>query len=300
MRPNLLITLNEKSFEEMCQALLSEECPRFQAFSAPDLGMDGYDSDSETVFQCYFPEREPRKDKVLADLEKASRHSYSCKRWVLLIPKNPSAPFARWLEERRQGSLPFAIEVWGLTEINRLLRKHPGVRSQYFPTDTETLVRKITKGELPRAGDATPGKEISAEEAAELYKIVGDAAREEAERRKRKPQEWDYKQLFHQFNKKFNLSSYDRLPKSKFAEGRRYLDQTLYGRRKGDTRRQERFRCIKGVKAIQKILRIPDVRYRETLAKLTGKDSMATMDNEQLRKVFKHFQGLQGQAEAAG
>ncbi len=70
MAVNLML-LDEKGFEEMCQALLGEEYPRFQAFSAPDLGMDGYDSDSRTVFQAYFPEREPRKDKILTDIEKA-------------------------------------------------------------------------------------------------------------------------------------------------------------------------------------------------------------------------------------
>jgi hypothetical protein len=31
---------------------------------------------------------------------------------------------------------------------------------------------------------------------------------------------------------------------------------------------------------------------------LTGKVSLAVMDNSELRKVFKHFQKLQGEAEA--
>ena len=127
MTPNLLM-LNEKSFEELCQALLREEYQRFQAFSAPDFGMDGYDSDSGTIFQCYFPEREPRKDKVAADIEKAKRQGSICKKWTLLLPKNPSAPFARWLKNGPAGFLPFS--AGGLGEDGNssvLLRKHPQV-----------------------------------------------------------------------------------------------------------------------------------------------------------------------------
>ena len=293
MRPNLLM-LSEKSFEEMCQALLREEYTRFQAFSAPDLGMDGYDSDSGTIFQCYFPEREPRKDKVAADLEKAKRQSSPPKRWVLLLPKNPSAPFARWLKTDQQASCPFALDIWGSTEILRLLRKYPRVKEQYFPSE------RPPRRKAPKAGDAVRGEEISAEEGAELREMVTAVAQEEAERRGRKPKDWDYKDVYRQFNSHYNLSAYDRLPRGVFADARRYLEKMLYGRRRGETRRQERLRCIRGVKAIQRKLGIPDGRYREILLQLTGKDSLAVMDNDELRKVLRHFQRLQGEADARG
>lgn len=298
MRPNLL-TLSEKSFEEMCQALLREEFPRFRAFSAPDLGMDGYDSDSGTIFQCYFPEREARKDKVAADLEKAKRQPSACKRWILLLPKNPTAPFARWLRTDQQGSCPFPLEVWGKTEILRILRKHPKVKAQYFQSDTEKLAREIARGKVPRAGDAAPGEEISAVEAAELRQIMKRTAEEEAEREGgRKPRDRDYSREFGEFKAHYNLSAYDRLPREKFAEARRYLEKKLFAGHNKETRSQERYRCIKGVKAIQRKLPMPESVYRLTLVQLTGKDSLAVMDNDELRKVFKHFQQLQGEAEA--
>jgi hypothetical protein len=123
-------------------------------------------------------------------------------------------------------------------------------------------------------------------------------AEEEAERRRRKPRDWDYKGQFREFNAYYNLSAYDRLPREKFADARRYLEKKMFAGRKGETRRQERNRCIKGVKAIQRKLGIPDARYREILLQLTGKDSLAIMDNEELRKVFRHFQQLQGEAAA--
>lgn len=298
MMPNLLM-LNEKSFEELCQALLREEFPRFQAFSAPDLGMDGYDSDSCTIFQCYFPEREPRKDKVAEDLEKAKRQASACKKWVLLLPKNPTAPFARWLKTDQQACCPFPLEVWGKTEILRILRKHPKVKGQYFSNETEKLVKEIARGKVPRAGDAMPGEEISAVEAAELRQIMKKTAEEEAEREGgRKPRDRDYSREFGEFKAHYNLSAYDRLPREKFAEGRRYLEIKLFAGHNKETRSQERYRCIKGVKAIQRKLGIPETHYREILVQLIGKESLAIMDNEELRKVFRHFQQLQGEGEA--
>jgi hypothetical protein len=298
MTPNLLM-LNEKSFEELCQALLSEEFPRFRAFSPPDLGVDGYDPDSCTIFQCYFPEREPRKDKVVEDLEKAKRQGSACRKWVLVLPKNPTAPFARWLKTDQQASCPFLIEVWGKTEILRFLRNHPKVRAHYFPSETQELVKEIARGKVPRAGDATPGEEISAAEAAELRQIMTKTAEEEAERKGgRKPRDRHYSREFGEFKAHYNLSAYDRLPREKFAEARRYLEVKLCSGHNKETRSQERYRCIKGVKAIQRKLAIPDARYREILVQLTGKDSLAIMDNEGLRRVFRHFQELQGEAEA--
>ena len=257
MRPNLL-TLSEKSFEEMCQALLHEEYPRFQALSAPDLGMDGYDSDSGTIFQCYFPEREPRKDKVAGDLEKAKLQGSACRGWILLLPKNPSAPFARWLKTDQQASCPFPVDVWGSTEISGLLGKHPRVKAPYFRSDMERLVKEVARGKVPRVGDALRGEEISAGEAAELREMVTAVAQEEAERRGRKPKDWDYKDVYRQFNSHYKLSAYDRLPRGMFA----------------------------------------DARYREILLELTAKGSLAVMDNDELRKVFRHFQQLQGEGEA--
>ena len=296
MRINLLI-LSEKSFEELCQALLREEFPRFEAFSPPGLGMDGYDRQTGTVFQCYFPEREARKDKVAADIEKASRQD--CKRFVLLLPKNPTAPFDRWLRNDLQPRFTFPLEIWGKTEIFKLLRDHPKVRASYFPSEVEGLVKQIARGKVPRTGDAAPGEEISPEEAGELRQMMARTAEEEAERRRRKPIGTDYSREFGEFKAHYNLSSYDRLPKHKFAEARRYLETKMFAGRNRETRRQERNRCIKGVHAIQRKLGIPDPLYRQVLFTITGKESLADMDNEQLRKVFKHFQQLQGEAAAA-
>ena len=182
MRVNLLALESEKKFEEFCQALLSQEYGRFQAFSAPDIGMDGYDSDSETIFQVYFPEQAPRRDKVRNDLDKAKGNSWPCKRWVLLIPKNPTPHFLQWFYRDQQTSFPFKLEVWGKTEILALLGKHRAVKEAYFPSELREELGRLAKGKRPASGDANPGEETSPEETAALHKLITELVEEEPTR----------------------------------------------------------------------------------------------------------------------
>ncbi|HUY13115.1 MAG TPA: hypothetical protein VMX16_05700 [Terriglobia bacterium] len=297
MLPNLL-SLDEKRFEELCQDLLREEYPGFQTYSAPDLGMDGYDPKSGTIFQCYFPEGAPRKDKVAADIEKARQQP--CKKWVLLIPKNPTQPFHRWLTIEQQSRVEFPVDVWGKTKIQQMLRSHPGVERAHFRTRADELLERLSRGKKPASGDAMPGGEIEQDQAEELRSSMGRLVDEEVSRKHRKPKGLDYSREYGEFNKHFALSSYGRLPREKFAEARRYLEAKLYSRRKANTRSQDRNRIIGGVKAIQKKLAIREPEYRQILIKLTGKNSLAILDNEELSKVFKYFHQLQGEADARG
>jgi hypothetical protein len=297
MRVNLLALESEKKFEEFCQALLKEEFQRFQAFSAPDLGMDGYDSDSETIFQVYFPEQAPRRDKICSDLDKAKGNSWACKRWVLLLPKNPTPQFLQWFYRDQQPSFPFKLEVWGKTEILALLLKHLGVKEAYFPSELREELRRLGKGKRPGTGDANPGEEISPEEAAALHQLITELVEEEATRKRRKPRPADFGREYGEFNAYFHLSSYDRLPSSGFLEARRYLEKKQYGRRRSDRQEVERHRYISGIKAIQSKLKIRDQQYRGILLEITGKSSTTQMDIEELDRVFKRFRYLQGLAE---
>ena len=227
---NLMALGSEKKFEELCQALLQEEYQRFQAFSPPDLGMDGYDSESKTIFQAYFPERSPRRDKIQNDLAKARKHEGYCCRWILLLPKNPSAALARWLDSEERPRCQFTIEVWGLTRISALLQKHVHVREQFFPAQ-----RSRGKAPKSRPGDALPGREVTAEIAAELSQLITDIAEEAAARKKRRARHNDYAKEYGEFNAHFQLSAYDRLPSDKTAEARIYLERKRHGRRQADT-----------------------------------------------------------------
>lgn len=296
---NLLALESEKNFEEFCQALLKEEFCRFQAFSAPDMGMDGYDSESETIFQVYFPEQAPRRDKVRNDLDKAKGNSCACKRWVLLLPKNPTPVFLQWFYRDQQPEFPFKLEVWGKAEILALLRKHPPVKEAYFPSELRTELRRLVKGKRPAKGDANPGEEITPEQAGTLRQLINDLVEEEATRKRKKPVPAYFSREYGEFNAHFHLSSYDRLPLGQFLEARRYLEKKHYGRRRSDRQEVERHRFVSGIKAIQTKLRIRDQQYRQILVEITGKNSTTEMDIDELERVFKRFKQMQGLAEAS-
>ena len=299
MRVNLLALESERKFEEFCQALLKEEFRRFQAFSAPDLGMDGYDSDSETIFQVYFPEQAPRRDKVRNDLDKAKGNSWACKRWVLLMPKNPTPNFLQWFYRDQQPLFAFKLEAWGKTEILALLRKHPAVKEAYFPSELREELRRLARGKRPGTGDANPGEEINSEETGALHQLITELVEEEATRKRRKPLPADFGREYGEFNAHFHLSSYDRLPSSMFLEARRYLEKKHYGRRRSDRQEIERHRYVSGIKAIQAKLRISDDKYRAILLEITGKSSTTEMDIDEVERVFKRFRHMQGLAEGA-
>ncbi|MFZ0963429.1 MAG: hypothetical protein WAO35_21420 [Terriglobia bacterium] len=245
MRTNLLALDSEKRFEEFCQALLADEFPGFQAFSAPDMGMDGYHPDSRTIFQAYFPEREPRKDKIEADLGKARAQPRPCEKWVLLLPKNPTPAFRKWIEEKQVPLCSFAIHIWGKTEIDQILRNHPNVRKAFFRTHADDVLDRLAKGDKPSPGDAPSGMEISSEDAIVLSEAMKKNAEAEAAHKKRRPKGADYQREFGEFKAHFNLSKYDRLPKEKFAEARRYLEVKKFARRGAERGEEERYRCIK-------------------------------------------------------
>jgi hypothetical protein len=296
MAVNLML-LDEKRFEGMCQALLHEEFPRFQAFSAPDCGMHGYDSDSGTVFQAYFPEREPRKDKIHADIEKAKAQGDGCKRWVLLLPKNPTPGLVKWLRTEEQ-SCRFSIEVWGKTKIHALLQKHKAVRERFFPSEWRKELRRIAKGKGPREGDAGPGLEITAKEREELREMVERLAEDEAKRKKRKVRNSDFQREYGEFNAHFTLSSYGRLPREKMGEARKYFNDKLYARREREPLRLKKNRMVGGIKGIKAKLGMGDAHYRALLLELTGKRTTTEMDMKEIERVFERFKELQGQEDA--
>lgn len=290
--------LDEKRFEEMCQALLHEELPMFRAFSPPDGGMDGYDSDSETIFQAYFPERAPRPDKIRGDLEKTRTNGWPCKRWILLLPKNPPLSVAN-LVRKEQSKWPFEIVVWGSTEIHALLRKHPAVQEQYFRSEWKNELRKIAQGKGPRAGDAQPGLEIIAEEREEIREMIEKLAEDEAKRKKRKVRDIDFKREYGEFNVNFFLSSYGRLPREKVGEARKYLSDKMYARREREPVRLKRNRIVRGIKVIAKSLGMGDAPYRALLFELTGKRSTTAMDMKELQRAFERFKQMQGLRESS-
>ena len=295
---NLLRLDSEKRFEQLCQALLHAEFQLLHSFSAPDLGMDAYHQETGTIFQAYFPERSPRRDKIGADLAKAREQASVCRRWVLMIPKNPTPALQRWLCVKQQALCPFDIEIWGETRILELLRKHPAIKEEYFPSEWKQELRKLAKGKGPRAGDAAPGQEMSAEQCLELRDWITKLAEAEAKRKRRAPRPTDYSREHIEFQSHYNVSTYSRLPAPQFFEAREYLEKKYHARRSGEPPSQKRNRFVNAIKAIQRKLGMGDQTYRRLLVDLTGKTSTTLMGLDELAKTFKHLKQLQGLSES--
>lgn len=296
--PSKLITLDPQKFEQLCQALLHAEYPGFVALSAPDSGADGVDDDSSTVFQVYFPERNPRRDKIAGDLAKARAQKCPRKHFVFLLPKNPTPALLDFLKKKQQ-ALSFTIDVWGQTHIEALLRKHQRIRDDYFPSELGRVVKRLARGKRPASGDAPPGAELNPEEAAEIRQLIIELAEEEATRKKRRAKKHDYRGEFGEFNSHFKLSVYGRLPRTEVPAARQYLEQKRYGRRGNENASATRHRCVAGIKAIQRHLHMPDEAYRRLLVEFGGSSSTTRMDTRALQRVFEHFKHLQGAAAVA-
>lgn len=294
---NLLELGSGERFEIFCKALLTEHCTRFQAFSAPDSGVDGYDEDAATVFQFYFPERAPRKDKILRDIQKIVSSQFRPKAWVLIIPKDPSPAQKSWVEAGLKGS-SICGEIWGATKIGQLLRAHPRVREEFFPTEISRELRRLAKGKKPGPGDADGLQAISSDEGEELRELLAGLAEESAARKRRKPLPADFSREYGEFKSYFKLSSYDRLSKAEMGNARRYLQQKLLARRTGETKSQTRQRYLDGIHAIANKLHLAKPEYRRALSAITGCASLTDMDTGQLDLVFKEFRKRQAMSEA--
>jgi hypothetical protein len=289
---NLLELREGSRFESFCKALLIEKFARFQAFSPPDGGVDGYDEDSETVFQFYFPEQAPRKNKIVTDIQKVLRSGGHFKAWILILPKDPSPTQAKWVQAAFSGT-SIQAAIWGKTQIEKLLRDCPAVRDAFFPSEVKRTIRSFAKGKKPCVGDTEEWQSISAEEREELRELMDRLAEGSAQRKRREVVSRDFSLEYGEFNSHFRLSSYDRLNRNLMGDARQYLEQKLYARRQGESKLAQRKRRIDGIHGIRQALRISEVEYRQGLMMAAGADSLIVMSLEQLERVFQHFKNRQ-------
>ena len=284
-------------FEAFCKSLLREQYPRFQAYSAPDSGMDGYDEQTETIFQFYYPEGAPRKDKIVSDIRKVLASGAPFKEWILVLPKDPTPGQAGWVSSAFNGTGVKAA-IWGKTEIERLLRVHASVRTAFFPTEVRKAIQRLAKGKKPCFGDAEEWQAISAVESQELREMITKLGDESAFRKRRRPSGADYSREYGEFNSHFRLSSYDRLKQGEMAAARQYLEAKLYARRGGETVIRSRKRRMDGIHAIRNQLNLNESEYRKTLLAATGFDSLRVMTSDQIESVFQALRRKQELFEA--
>lgn len=246
----------------------------------------------KTVFQFYYPEGAPRKDKIVSDIRKVLASGAPFKEWILVLPKDPTPRQSGWVSAEFKGTGVTAV-IWGKTEIERLLRIHASVKAAFFPTEVRKAIQRLAKGKRPCFGDAEEWQAISAVESQELREMITKLGDESASKKRRKPSGADYSREYGEFNSHFRLSSYDRLKQDEMAAARRYLEEKLYARRGGEPVTRSRKRRIDGIHAIRNQFNLSEGEYRKALLAATGCDSLRVMTSEQIESVFQDFRRKQ-------
>ena len=167
------------------------------------------------------------------------------------------------------------------------------MQEQFFPTEVQKIVRKLAKGKKPCVGDSEAWLAVSAEDAEELRRSILYLAEASAQRKLLKRAINHYSREFGEFNAHFSLSSYDKLPKAKMGDARRYLEQKLHARRSGETQQQKRKRYRGGIRAISTKLGLSDSTYRQVLRSVTGFSSLTDLSLAQLEQAFREFRKMQ-------
>ena len=296
-------------FQQLCERLLARMFPQFHPVSQAggDAGVDAFAMSGDQYFQFTHTHGNVPIRKVRTDLEKV-RQFQGLKKWYFLCSQALSINTWRYIEAQK-AACSFEIVIWDGAVLKELLSQHPDLVDEFFPEyamkayegtqnirkDISGLKEAITRvrKKPPKPGDAPDGLEMDANEKQDIYDLVMQLAEEEARRRHRKDPGPYIAGEWRQFNKRYDLSSYDRLPKDKFEDAIGRLRQILFARRNNEPKylTVERFR--KGIYGIANALRWSEEQRRGFYYNLTGKDHLGQMSRQEIQKVYQAMRRLQ-------
>jgi len=297
-------------FQLLCERLLARMFPEFHPVNQAggDAGADGFATWGEEYFQFTHPKGNVALQKFRADLEKAKRFQ-GLKKWHFLCSQSLSIKTWQFLEAQR-ALCPFDIRIWDGARLKEELSRHPDLVDEFFPEfakkayegtqdirkdlgglkSTLTRVRK----KPPRQGDAPEGLAIDENEKQDIKDLIVQSAEEEARRRKHGRDSGPYLGgEWGEFNRRFQLSSYDRLPRVKFEEAISYLKQKLFAKRNNEPKYLTIERERKGIYGIAASLGWSEEQRRRFYFDLTAKDRLNAMTRQEIHKVFEAMRRLQ-------
>ena len=300
-------------FQQLCERLLARIFPGFHPVNQAggDAGVDGFATWGEEYFQFTHPKGNVALKKFCGDLEKMKRFQ-GLKKWHFLCSQSLSIKTWEFLEGQR-GLCPFDIRIWDGARLKEELSKHSDLVDEFFPEfakkayegtrdirkDLGGLKRTLTRvrKKPPRQGDAPEGLAIDENERQDIRDLILQLAEEEARRRKRKDPGPHIGSEWGEFNRYFDLSSYDRLPSAKFEEGIGYLRDKLFARRNNEPQYLKIKRDRNGIHGIAASLGWSEDQRHRFYCDLTGKDRLTKMSRQEIHKVFVAMRLLQ---DAAG
>lgn len=302
-------------FQQICERLLARLFPDFHAVNQAggDAGVDAFATWGELYFQFTHTHGNVALRKLRADLEKI-RQFKGLKKWYFLCSKPLSIATWRYIGAQK-AVCPFEIVIWDSAVLEQLLSEHPDIVDEFFPeyakkayegtqnirNDISRLGKAMTRARKkpPKPGDASEGLEIDENEKQDIRDLIMHLSEEEAQRRRRPskdsvmfiPGEWG------EFNRHFELSSYDRLPKVKFEEAITYLKQKLFAKRNNEPKYLAIKRQRNGIHAIANSLGWTDEQRHAFYRELTTKGSLKQMSRQEIHKVYRAMRRIQDGAQ---
>lgn len=303
-------------FQQLCERLLARMFPEFHPVNQAggDAGIDGFATWGDQYFQFTHTRSNVPIKKVRTDLEKVKMLA-GLKKWYFLCSQPLSVSTWRFIETEK-ASCPFEIVIWDGAVLKEHLSQQPDLVDEFFPEfakkayegtqtvreDIKGLRKAVTRvrNRPPRPGDAHEGLEATEDEKQDIRDLIMQLAEEEARRRHQSGPgpylagEWG------EFNRRFDLSSYDRLPKGRFEEAVGYLKQKLFSRRNNEPKYLTIERERKGIYGIAKGLGWSEARRRELYGQLTGKFHLGEMSRQEIHKVYEAMRRVSGRAQIVG
>ncbi|HHT9105783.1 MAG TPA: hypothetical protein ACFYD7_07925 [Candidatus Wujingus californicus] len=304
--------LTDEKFAALCHALLSEEhgiSYKPVAGEGGDSGIDGFVNDYEVVYQFKFFRSRPRPASFVKDINKIA-HLSNLKRWVLLIPEDPTQKLYQ-LIEKEKASRPFAVNVLGKTWLLSKLDKFKHIKERFFSEIAkEVSVQKVISLSEQKAQkhekmlteikneiiSKKPNK-IIVERPADILsqEHVRDVLDEIKRIGKVSNGKYSYAAILRQLKNKYRVSNWHLIKDCNYGEIMTWLNSYYHGVKELYPSPSQIRKRLQGViKSQQKMLGLSDRKYRESLFQITGKTSSTIMEICELERVKDEFNILLG------
>jgi hypothetical protein len=199
--------------------------------------------------------------------------------------------------------------------IEELLTQHPGLMTKLireaeekasqnswtFPEVINWIKKPVTRPRKKPAkpGDAPPGREIDANEQQAIRDLIVQLGKEEAWRRNRNDPGPNSRAELGQFNRRFNLSAHNRLPKTQFELAIKQLNGMLLTRRTTEAKFGKVDRERKGIGDIAQSLGWSLEDRRSFCGAVTGKRRLGQMSPQEINTVYLAMLRRQDPGKAA-
>jgi len=296
-------------FQQLCERLLARRFPEFHPVNQAggDAGVDAFARWGDQCFQFTHTRANVPIRKVRADFEKV-RQFEGLKKWYFLCSQALSINTWRYIEAQK-ADCHFEIVIWDGAVLKELVSQHPDLVDEFFPEyakkayegtqtireDIKGLKTAVTRARKkpPKPGDAPEGFEIDESEKQDIHDLIMQMAEEEARRRHKKDAGPYIRGEWTLFNRHYDLSSYDHLPKAKFEDAIAFLKRTLFSKRNNEPKYLTIERYRKGIYGIANSLGWTEERRRNLYYDITGKRRLGQMSRQEIHKVYEAMRRLQ-------